>query len=146
MLYRGILSIKDPRGMYIGSQNIARAFLYGIDIDISYLGPKERPNAVVIAINDLRERNQPNAPVTHVKADYFKNSPQDLFNALLSKSETMFRVDKLKRQSKKGYPGGSTYYLYCNNGLVRELTKEEFFQEECSFEYVPEPETPASST
>ena len=87
MMQRGILSITDPRGKYMGMQTLARNFL-GMgndakDIDISFLGPAEKPVAVVLAISDAMVRN--NDPLTtYVKGDYFFNSTDENFRTISS--------------------------------------------------------------
>ena len=147
MLQRGILSITDPRGKYMGEQTTARAFLLGRDIDISYLGPKEHPTAVVIAFSDVLERNQPDQLVTYIKADYFKYSGIEMFRLLLSMADSHYRFNRLMRNTRNPPPYRSIYCICYNNGRRRDVTKEEFFQAECDFEHMPEdPPAPPAPT
>ena len=128
---KGILSIQDPKGRYIGLQNVARSYLNRQNIDISTLGPKDEPDSVVISISKKGEKPIP-AEKQHtmrMKADYLKNATPELFSTLLSQATSTFKADGLKNC-------GDTYNVYYNNCLTDSVTKEQFYNEKPDYTFV----------
>lgn len=126
-IYKGILSIQDPAGSYIGMQNVARDFLIRHDIDITTQGPKKNPIALVITVTAVKDRDQDEKQVTRVKGDYKMNATTTRFSAFLSSAIAGHNTDKLLHE------GRSAYYIYINNGIRYHATEEEFFTTECDF-------------
>ena len=149
---RGALSIKDPRGLYIGLQHVARSYLFRQNIDISFLGSAEKPTAVVLkltahptskeaeerAIRDprvtsseaeIRERFQKRRMLAmHMKADYFANATPERFATLLSQATSNLNVDRLADRY-------GTFHIYYNNSLTVSCSEEEFYSGTVDFTY-----------
>ena len=128
---QGILSIQDPKGRYVGMQNIARTYLNRQNIDISTLGPKEEPDSVVISISEKRKSPIPKTEqhTMRMKADYIKNATPELFETLLSKATNRFNFDSITNK-------GDTFNVYYNNSLTDTVTKEQFYNEKPDYTFV----------
>ena len=114
---RGVLTINDPCGRYVGLQSVARSFLTRQNIDISYLGPAESPTAVVVKLTPTRGSKE---VAMHMKADYFVNATPELFGVLLSQARSTMGADKLAGRN-------STYHIYYNDCMTDNCTEEEFY-------------------
>lgn len=114
---KGILTINDPRGKYMGMQNIARNFLTNKNIDISCLGPAEKPTAIVLKLTPICGSKE---VAMHMKADYFVNATPELFATLLSRAASRMEVDIMKGSNK-------TFNIYYNNGTGDYCTEDEFY-------------------
>ena len=123
---RGVLTINDPCGRYVGLQSVARHFLTGQNIDISYVGPAEKPTAIVLKLTPTRGNKE---VAMHMKADYFKNATPELFATLLSKALNRMTFDEITGK-------GATYNIYYNNSLTDGCTEEEFYNGTPDYTYV----------
>lgn len=124
----GILSIQDPKGRYMGMQDIASQFLTGRNINISTQGPKEDPKAVVVEVSAEEDKfsKEEDKTYTRIKADYKQNSTPQGFLTFLKNATTNFDADKL-------FNAGNTYRVYNNNGLNQDVTPEEFYIDTYNF-------------
>ena len=127
MQYKGVLTINDPCGRYMGLQSVARCFLTRQNIDISFLGPAEHPTAIVLKLTPYPS-SKPYA--MHMKADYFKNATPELFSTLLSKATNRMNFNTITNCQH------STYHIYYNNGLTDECTEEEFYLGTADFTHI----------
>ena len=68
---KGVLSIVDHKGRYIGMQSTARAYLHGVCIDISTQGSDDNPTAVVVTVYDAKDRGRKLEEINYssIKAD-----------------------------------------------------------------------------
>ena len=128
---KGVLSIQDPKGKYMGMQNVARNFLINQNIGISTQGPKEAPDSVVIEITKSSDKPIPEEKqhTMRMKADYLKNATPEFFANMLSKATTIFTSDDRRNR-------GDTYNIYYNNGICDDLTKEQFYNEKPNYTFV----------
>lgn len=120
---RGILSITDHKGRYMGMQDIASGYLSGRCIDISTQGPDDNPTAIVVIVyaEEDRGKNLQEINFSATKGDYERYATPKMFSVLLDKATIKF--DYGKRHNK-----GTTYYaLAC--GKRYNITAEEFNDE-----------------
>ncbi len=125
---KGILSIQDPRGRYVGMQNIANDFLTGRNIDISTQGPKEDPTAVVVEVSAEEDKfiKEEDKTYTRIKGDYKKHANPNMFSVLLNNAITSFDMDKKHNR-------GNTYRISDNSGNKVQITPEEFYTDTYDF-------------
>ena len=151
---KGILTIDDPRGQYMGMQSIARLSLTGKNIDISYLGPAEHPTAVVLRLTPKTDKEYEQEElnryqteedkervrqkyrdlrriVQYIKADYFYTADPEQFRVFLSYATTRLNFCKYC----KVYDGRYDVYYHC--GRSNECTEEEFYNGTVDFSYNP---------
>ncbi len=120
----GILSITDPKGRYMGMQDIASGYLTGRCIDITTQGPKDNPTAVVVTVyaeEDKRKKLKVIKNFTRMKADYEENATPEKFSTLLYNATISFDINKRLNR-------GKLYQIY-SNGLYLDITREEFYDE-----------------
>ncbi len=123
----GILSIRDPKGRYMGMQDVASGFLTERNIDISTQGPKEDPTAIVLEVSAKEDEfvKEEDKTYSRIKADYKKNATPSMFSMLLSRATANFDYDK-------DHKNGNTYRIY-NNGRHKDVTPAEFYTDTCDF-------------
>ena len=124
----GILSIQDPKGRYMGMQDVASGFLTKKNINISTQGPKEDPTAIVLEVSAKEDEfvKEEDKTYTRMKADYKKNATPDMFSVLLYNATTSFNRDKKLNR-------GNTYRISDNNGRTAKVTPEEFYTDTYNF-------------
>ena len=123
----GILSIQDPKGRYMGMQDIATGYLTGRNINICTQGPKDDPTAIIVEVSaeeDNFSKNK-NKAVSRMKGDYEDNATPNKFKTLLYNATISFDIDKR-------FNRGNTYKLY-DNGLYEDVTREEFYTDTFNF-------------
>jgi len=120
---KGILSITDPKGRYMGMQDVAGGFLTGTCVDISIQGPANKPTCVVVTVYAEEDRGKKLEEIRTiaVKADYERHSTPMAFSLLLKFAKSYFKLAEMENLST-----GYHYYMYGNNGYGYELTPEVF--------------------
>ena len=123
----GILSIQDPKGRYMGMQDIATGYLTGRNINICTQGPKDDPTAIIVEVSAEEDKftKEEDKSISRMKGDYKKNATPKMFSILLNNAAKSFDIDKK-------YNRGNTYKLY-NNGFYKDITQEEFYIDTCDF-------------
>ena len=123
----GILSIQDPKGRYMGMQDIATGYLTGRNINICTQGPKDDPTAIIVEVSDEEDKfsKKKNKAVSRMKGDYEDNATPNKFKTLLYNATASFDIDKMLNR-------GNTYKLY-DNGLYEDVTREEFYTDTFNF-------------
>ena len=94
----GILSIQDPKGRYMGMQDIATGYLTGRNINICTQGPKDDPTAIIVEVSaeeDNFSKNK-NKAVSRMKGDYEDNATPNKFKTLLYNATISFDIDMLE--------------------------------------------------
>ena len=158
---KGILTINDPRGRYMGMQHVARNFLNNRNIDISFLGPAECPTAVVLTLTvypsskedeerEVQECVKRRAAdpsyrrsEEEIRQDYQKrrmiamHMKADYFkNASPELFATLLSVASTTLKADQLLSRYGTYNVYYNNGKHSRCTKEEFYSDAADFTYI----------
>ena len=124
---KGILSIVDRKGRYMGMQNIAEGFLTERCIHISTQGPEDNPTAVIITVYDKEDagKNFEDINFSALKAEYDRNATPSMFSVMLSCATANFDYDKK-------YNNGTCYRFY-RNGDFRDVSPEMFNNPDTDF-------------
>lgn len=158
---KGILTINDPRGRYMGMQHVARNFLNNKNIDISFLGPAECPTAVVLTLTvypsskEDEEREVQECVKRRAADPSYRRSEEEIRQDYQKRrmvvmhmkadyyknANSEFFANLLSKASTvltSDYRRGrySTYDIYYNNGICDDCTKEEFYSDTADFTYI----------
>ena len=162
MLAKGVLTVNDPYGKYMGMQSDARNFLININIDISFLGPAEHPTAVVLKLTPYPSSEADEERAIKENAELRARDPQNMFLKTEEAIREIYRkrrmtamymkadyfknaspelfatllskaVSRLGVDQMKGQYG--TYNIYYNNGTGDYCTEEEFYFGTANFAY-----------
>jgi len=157
---RGVLTINDPCGRYVGLQSVARSFLTRQNIDISFLGPKERPTAIVLKLTYHPASKEAEERAIKRNAELRARNPKDLRIHTEKEIREMYSERrKFAMQMKADYFANATpelfstllsqatstfgadklsktygsYHIYYNNCLTDDCTEEEFYNGDADF-------------
>ena len=144
----------------MGMQSVARNFLIGMNIDISFLGPAECPTAVVLTLtvypsSKEDEEREVQKCVKRRAADPGYRRTEEEIRQDYQKRRMIamhMKADYFKNASPElfatllstastvltfDYRQGrySTYDIYYNNSLCDDCTKEEFYSDTTDFTY-----------
>ena len=118
MLYNGLVSIRDPKGKYLGYQDHFRVYADECDIRMDMV-EKEGRTAIAIEITNCEDRFRKIRRKTCVIADYYHNADTQRIHALLGICTGHFWSD-----TRKG--NGTTFRCYLNNGLTFPIKKRTY--------------------